>query len=314
MTMISVKSLRVDYENITAVKDISFDIEQGQIYGLVGPNGAGKTSTLKAIAGLLEPTYGDIRIGGFDLEIQREKALLSMGFMPDFSPVYENLKVWEYLDVFGAAYLMERGNRISEAKKWVDRVNLSEKWDVFVRELSRGMRQRLVLAKTLLPGPKVLLLDEPASGLDPMARLDLQNILEGLAAEGRTVLISSHILSELSEFCNAIGVMEKGNMILSGTVEDIRKKMGIKGELIVAFSSDICRSRDRLLELFRKYACISNVREEGQEFKAYFTGDKADATQLLADIVNNGMPVSGFHIKEADIEDIFLKIGAREVM
>src|SRR3989338_7359170 len=171
--MISIRSLRIDYDNVNAVNDLIVEIGAGQIYGLVGPNGAGKTSTIKAIAGLIEPTYGEIKVAGIDIELEPQQALQVLGYMPDFSPVYEQLKVWEYLDVFAAAYLIGPGERLTKVKHWVERVNLQDKWDTFVRDLSRGMRQRLVLAKTLLHEPKVLILDEPASGLDPIARKEL---------------------------------------------------------------------------------------------------------------------------------------------
>lgn len=231
--MIKARSLRIDYENVTAVNDIDLDIPAGQIYGLVGPNGAGKTSTLKALAGILEPTYGDIEINGFDLEIHPQKALLQMGFMPDFPPVYEQLTVGEYMQVFAAAFLIETPRRRTLAREWIERVDLQDKWDSLIKELSRGMRQRLVLAKTLLPDPPVILLDEPASGLDPIGRMEMRNIIKEMVNSNKAVVISSHILSELSDLCNAVGVMEKGRLVVSGSIESIRSRIGIKNELVI---------------------------------------------------------------------------------
>ncbi|MFA5261541.1 MAG: ABC transporter ATP-binding protein, partial [Candidatus Omnitrophota bacterium] len=223
--MIKVESLRIDYDDVTAVHDLSLEVSPGEIFGLVGPNGAGKTSTLKALAGILEPTYGDIKISGYDLELAREKALMKVGYMPDFSPVYEHLKVWEYLDVFAAAYHIPASMRLKKIKHWVDKVNLGSKYGAYVRDLSRGMRQRLVLAKTLIPEPDVLLLDEPASGLDPIARKDMRDILKEAALAKKAIIISSHILSELSDFCNAVGIMQKGKLLVSGAIEDIRRRL-----------------------------------------------------------------------------------------
>ena len=208
--MINIKSLRVDYEGTNAVDDIDLHVQKGQIFGLVGPNGAGKTSTIKALAGVLEPTYGEINIDGKDMDLAQEEVLQNIGYMPDFPPVYENLRVWEYLDVFAAAYQIKKNARPEKITYWIDRVNLSNKTNAFIRDLSRGMRQRLVLAKTLLPDPDVLLLDEPASGLDPISRKNMRDIFKEVSAAGATILISSHILTELSDFCHAVGIMEKG--------------------------------------------------------------------------------------------------------
>lgn len=312
--MISVKSLRVDYENITAVADLSVEIPAGQIYGLVGPNGAGKTSTLKALAGILEPTYGEIKLNGFDLETNPKEAFSSLSFMPDFSPVYENLKVWEYLEVFAAAYLIPRSERINRARYWIEQVTLTEKWDTYIRDLSRGMRQRLVLAKTLLHDPKIMLLDEPASGLDPIGRIEMRDILKSQAEKGKTIIISSHILTELSDFCNAIGVMEKGKMVVSGTIDMIRATIGSKGQLIIHILNTSEQIRQLCLTLLTQSPVVSNVKAINQEaFHAVFLGDKKDAAALLESLVKQNIPVEQFFIKEANVEDIFFKIGAREV-
>ncbi len=312
--MLTIKSLRVDYENVTAVNDLNLEIPQGQIYGLVGPNGAGKTSTIKAVAGVLEPTYGEIKIDGNDLDLDHEKAMQSIGYMPDFPPMYENLKVWEYCDVFAAAYLIPRAERLKRCEHWVAQVNLTGKWDSYIRELSRGMRQRLVLAKTLLPNPKVLLLDEPASGLDPIARREFRDLLKKVAGDGMTVMISSHILTELSDFCNAVGIMEKGRMVVSGSVADIRAQIGSKGKLTVRLATKDTATREKLL------ACLNNVpflhqpqALSDQEFQAAFSGTEDDAARLLITCMTQNIPVCDFHIKEENIEDIFFKIGAKEV-
>lgn len=312
--MISIQSLRVDYESVTAVSDLTFEVPAGQIYGLVGPNGAGKTSTLKALAGIIEPTYGEIRIGGCDLQTNPEGALRQLGFMPDFPPIYENLKVWEYLEVFAAAYLIGRARRLELARHWVERVNLADKWDTYVRDLSRGMRQRLILAKTFLHEPRVILLDEPASGLDPLARIDLRNILKEMAAMGKAIIISSHILPELSDFCNAIGVMEKGKMVVSGSIEVIRNTIGAHGELVIRVTEGSLANKEIIYSVLKESPLVTATSEaKDGEFRSIFKGDEKGAAALLAELVSRQVPVSQFFIKHADIEDIFMKIGAKEV-
>lgn len=313
-TMISLKSLRVDYEDVNAVKDIDLEISAGQIYGLVGPNGAGKTSAIKAIAGILEPTYGEIKIAGHDLELEPREALRKLGYMPDFPPVYENLKVWEYLDVFAAAYLIPGAQRAGKVKHWLKKVSLSEKHDALIKDLSRGMRQRLILAKTLLPDPQVLILDEPASGLDPLARKQMRDILKEAAAEGKTILISSHILTELSEFCNAVGIMEKGELRVSGSIEEIRVRLGSHKRLTVRLASPTPANVDKVYHfLGNSKHCASMAKTEKQEINCLFTGSKEDAAWILTQLTLQETSIYDFTCVEDDVEDIFLKIGAKEV-
>jgi len=316
--MISARSLRVDYENVTAVVDVDLEVRAGEIYGLVGPNGAGKTSTIKALAGIIEPTYGEVKLAGVDMDLAPDEAWRRLGYMPDFPPVYEDLCVWEYLDCFAAAHLIPRGERQRSARRWVERVGLEVKWDAFVRDLSRGMRQRLVLAKTLLHGPSILLLDEPASGVDPVARVEIRRILQELAADGAAVLISSHILAELSGLCTAIGVMEKGRMVAAGTVEEIRAQIGSKGALVVRLVETGDRAREALRKALDESGLVEDIEEGLEErpagtFRARFKGDDAQARALLKKLVDSSIPVAGFHVEKEDIEDIFLKIGAKEV-
>src|SRR5262249_15622747 len=192
-TMIRVHDLRVDYENVCAVRDLSLEVAPGQVCGLIGPNGAGKTTTMLAMLGLIEPTYGTIELAGVDMRERPRDACRSVGFMPDFPPMYDDLMCSEFLDLFAASYFVPRRARPEVIDRALDQVGLTETREAMIVELSRGMRQRLMLAKTLIPDPQVLMLDEPASGLDPQGRIDLKNVLKVLAAEGKTVLISSHI-------------------------------------------------------------------------------------------------------------------------
>src|SRR5580704_7100948 len=230
--MIHVKDLRVDYDNVCAVRDLSLEVAPGEVCGLIGPNGAGKTTTMRAMIGLIEPTYGEINVMGVDVRERPQDVCRTVGFMPDFPPVYEDLLVWEFLDLFAASYGIARDRRPVEVGRHLEMVGLTEKRNVLVVELSRGMRQRLMLAKTLIAGPRALLLDEPASGVDPQGRIDLKNILRRLAEERTTVLISSHILAEMNEFCTSVAIMERGALVVSGRIDEVNRR--VMGDTLIA--------------------------------------------------------------------------------
>ena len=307
--MIEVRDLRVDYDDVCAVSDLTLQIPAGEIYGLIGPNGAGKTTTLRAMMGLLEPTYGDIVLGGCDLVTQREEAIRQVGFMPDFAPLYEDLTVYEFLDLFAASYFVPRAARKPTIEKYLELVELSAKRDAMTLGLSRGMKQRLILAKTLLPEPRIVLLDEPASGMDPHARLLLKNILKSLGEMGKTVIISSHILPELSEFCTSIGVMERGHLVVSGRVEDIALSvLGTAQVMIEVFAgADILKTM---------LAADGNAGEqswEGNTVVFPYDGTPEATSDLLDRVIAGGVRVAAYGRKKEDLEEVFLKIGAREV-
>ena len=223
--MIRIRDLRVDYDDVCAVHDLSLDVEPGEVCGLIGPNGAGKTTTMRAMIGLIEPTYGEIEVMGVDVREHPEDVYRVVGFMPDFPPVYEDLLVWEFVDLFAASYGIPRHRRPAEVGRYLDLVGLTAKRQAMVGGLSRGMRQRLMLAKTLVAEPKVLLLDEPASGVDPQGRIELKNVLRRLGEEGKTILISSHILTEMNEFCTSVAIMERGSLVVSGRIEEVNQRV-----------------------------------------------------------------------------------------
>ncbi|HXZ82115.1 MAG TPA: ABC transporter ATP-binding protein, partial [Terriglobales bacterium] len=214
--MIELRSLRKEYPNVVAVDNVEVTIPEGDIYGLIGPNGAGKTTTIRMACGLLSPTFGSIRICKIDVHRQPELAQRNIGYLSDFFSVYEDLKVWEYLDYFANAYKMAPEQIPARIDEVIHQVGLEVKRDAMIKGLSRGMKQRMGIARAVIHKPKVLLLDEPASGLDPKARADLRNLLLSLRDSGATILISSHILSELEGFCTSIGIMERGRMVRSG--------------------------------------------------------------------------------------------------
>lgn len=307
--MIRVRDLRVDYDNVCAVRDLSFEVTPGEVYGLIGPNGSGKTTIFRSLLGLLEPTYGDIEINGVDIQVKPEEAHRVVGFMPDFSPLYEDLMVWEFLDLFAASYYIPRASRPTLLENHLDLVGLSEKRNALVGELSRGMKQRLMLAKTLLPNPQILLLDEPASGMDPHGRIMLKDILRELRDKGKTVIVSSHILSEMSEFCTSVGVLEKGKLVVGGRIEDVtRQVMGV--EMLVV---EVLEAGEKLEEIVNKNARAGEITRDGKVFEFPYSGDPQKDSDLLRELVLAGVRISSFKRKRGNLEDIFLRVGAKEL-
>ncbi|MEI7832139.1 MAG: ABC transporter ATP-binding protein [bacterium] len=307
--MISVRDLRVDYDDVCAVKDLSFEVPRGEIYGLIGPNGAGKTTTLRTMVGLIEPTYGTVLLNGIDLTTHREDAVACVGFMPDFSPIYDDLTVYEFLDLFASAYKLPMDSRPHLIHKYIDMVELTEKRDALTAGLSRGMKQRLMLAKTLLPAPDIILLDEPASGLDPHSRILLKNILKQQGAEGKTIIISSHILTELAEFCTSIGIMERGHMVTSGKVEEIGARVFQEKHYLV----EVLGEEERCAVLLASDIRLSKIEQQGKSFAFNFDGDEQQAAALLKTLTVADIPVIKFIRDVESLEDIFMQIGAREV-
>ncbi|MCC7387289.1 MAG: ABC transporter ATP-binding protein [Phycisphaerales bacterium] len=307
--MIEMTDIRVDYGDLTAVRDVTLSIGAGEVFGLIGPNGAGKTSLIGVLATLREPTYGEARIAGFDIREEVASARRVIGYMPDLAPVYKDLKCWEFLDLFARAYFVDRRDRISRVRGCMERVNLTTKRDALAGTLSRGMTQRLVLAKTLLHDPKVLLLDEPASGLDPLARADLRELLKDLRAQGKSIIVSSHILNELSEFCTSIGIMEKGRLVLSGPMD-----------AIVAGLNQTRRFTVETVGPGEAAALVLRAREglhrvESSDGKCLFETDLGDegVADLLEALVSGGVRVRGFFERRRGVEDVLREVGASEV-
>jgi ABC-2 type transport system ATP-binding protein len=306
---IHARGLRIDYDDVTAVQDLDLDIESGMVYGLIGPNGAGKTSTIRALATLLEPIRGEIAIAGVDARERPREARRLLGYMPDNVAVYDDLTVREYLDFFAMAYRHPRPDRPGRIDACLAMTHLEEKADTLAGGLSRGMKQRLVLAKTLLHAPPVLLLDEPASGLDPLARIEFRAILRDLGAQGKAILISSHILTELSDFCNAIGIMERGRMVVSGRIDDILARMSPYTEIEVVLTAP----DERLAALLRGHPRVKSSQIDGAAARVRFDGDAAAIAAFLKELVDAGLPVRRFADRRENIEDIFLKVGAHQI-
>jgi ABC-2 type transport system ATP-binding protein len=308
--MVDIQHLRKDYRNLTAVKNLSLRLEQGDIFGFIGPNGAGKTTTIKMLATLLRPTAGRAYIDGIDVTREPEKVRGIIGYMPDFFGVYDDIKVWEYLDFFAAAYKIPREKRPQIIDDVLELTDLTGKRDAYVEELSRGMKQRLCLAKTLVHDPKVLLLDEPASGLDPRARIEIKELLKELKSMGKTIIISSHILPELADFCNKIGIIEQGELIVSGDVNEIMRQVtgGKMLELRVA------EEADRAIQILSALPDVKNARRgvteagRGEEIKVEYIGEPGETYRLLDALRSAGIKVLAMAEQQTDLEDIFLKV------
>jgi ABC-2 type transport system ATP-binding protein len=304
--MLETQGLSKQFRNVTAVWNLSLGLEEGDIFGFIGPNGAGKTTTIKMLATLLKPTAGTAYVEGHDIRTHQEDVRGLIGYMPDFFGVYDDVKVWEYLDFFAAAYRIERSRRPQIIDDVLSLTDLTGKRDAYVEELSRGMKQRLCLAKTLVHDPKLLLLDEPASGLDPRARIEIRELLKELQAMGKTIFISSHILAELSDFCNKIGIIENGQLVVSGDVQEILKQVSGHITIVIKVVSDVERAR----EIIEPIPNVGNVRAVEQEntLLVEYIGDREQMGELLQRLVGAGISVTSFSEEEADLEDIFMKM------
>jgi len=314
--LLQVEGLRVEYDDVTAVDDVSFSVDAGMVYGLAGPNGAGKTSTIRAIASLVEPTWGRIRVGGIDLAEDPRGALARIGFMPDFPPLYEDLTVAEFLALYASAYGLRADIRAARIDAVIAQVSLDGKREAMCGTLSRGMRRRLFLAKTLLHDPDVVLLDEPASGLDPQARMELRGIMVDLGRRGKAVLVSSHILSEMSGFCNAVGVMERGRMIVSGRIEDVLAIVRPARESRVRRAEPDDRLPGHLGAVATVRVGSADARCAGFQVPIEAGGeDAADgvAADVLAGLVAAGFRVADFREEARTLEDIYRRVSSGSV-
>jgi ABC-2 type transport system ATP-binding protein len=304
--MIAIKGLTKHYKSVTALKDLTMTIGQGDIFGYIGPNGAGKTTTIKILATLIKPSGGFAEICNFNILTQPDEVKRVIGYMPDFFGVYDDMKVWEYLDFFGAAYKIEKNRRRKIIDDVLELTDLTEKKNDFVEALSRGMKQRLCLAKTLVHDPQVLLLDEPASGLDPRARIEMRELLRELRNLGKTVLISSHILTELADFCNTIGIIEKGELLAAGEVGAIMDQ--IKGarqvEITLRNPDDAPKAHDLLIGR----EGVSGVEIDGSQLLVHVDITCDDVSFINEALMTGGVRVTSFRESEVDLEDIFMKI------
>ena len=309
--MIEVRDLKVYYGDNVAVDGLSFEVKKGEVYGLIGPNGAGKTTTIKAIATLLEPTYGEILVDGISALHEPENVRGMLGYMPDFPPVYDDLRVDEFVELFASAYGATSETRKADVDRCLAATNLEDKRKVLCKTLSRGMKQRALLAKTLVHDPPVLLLDEPAANLDPKARIDLRNLLKSLARDGKTILVSSHVLTELQDLCDSIGIMREGKMVVNGNLQEVVERATPTKTILMELLHPFPQTHGFLIAHPSAHF-TGEVDESPTLIEFTFDGENEEVANLLRALVELGAPVKSFHERKADVESLFLAVESGE--
>jgi ABC-2 type transport system ATP-binding protein len=303
--IIHVEGLKKRYGNVEAVRDLNLDIGEGEIFGFIGPNGAGKTTTIRILATLLTPTAGLVRIAGYSLGKEAEKIRALIGYMPDSFGVYEEMLVLEYLEFFAAAYGIRGPRRTQVVDDVLQLTELSQHRMAVIGTLSRGQQQRLGLARVLVHDPKVLLLDEPASGLDPRARIEIRELIRELGRMGKTVLLSSHILPELATLCTRIGIIEKGGLLFQGTVPEALRKVGTDREVEVGVDGDGALARAELA--LTGAPGVLSIRQAQGHLRATLSGE-ADVSAIPEHLLRQGFRLNLLKLREIDLEDVFLRV------
>jgi ABC-2 type transport system ATP-binding protein len=302
--MIELKEFGKDYGEFTAVECLDLKIDEGEMFGFIGPNGAGKSTTIRFLATLLRPSRGDGFIAGHSVNQNPMEVRRNVGYMPDSFGVYDGMKVWEFLDFFAVAYRISRKQRKNIIRDVLELLDLTAKRDHFVNGLSLGMKQRLCLAKTLIHDPPVLILDEPASGLDPRARVEVKALLKELKNMGKTILISSHILVELADCCTSIGIFERGTLLTSGPIEKVYRQ--IRGNVVidVMFNEQV----DEGIAILKSDPNVRDVQVDGHKATVEFLTDDYDPSGLLKKLVDRGVSVRSFNERVPTLEDVFMAV------
>jgi len=306
--MLVIRQLKKAYGNYMALDGLDITIEPGALYGLVGPNGAGKTTTIKIMTSLLLPDSGTVEIDGVDAIANPGKLKAVIGYVPDYFGTYDNLKVAEYMEFFASCYGMEGLKARKRSLTLLEQVGLEDRMDAFVDGLSRGMKQRLCLARALIHNPKMLIMDEPTAGLDPRTRLEFKQIVKELQEQGKTVLISSHILSELSELCTHIGVLEQGKMLLEGSIAEIENSINTSNPLIIS----VLGETQAALNLLKEHDLVKTISVKEQELMITFAGTSGEEAALLKELVEAGIPVRSFVRRQGGLESIFMQVTERQ--
>jgi ABC-2 type transport system ATP-binding protein len=305
--MIETRDLTKMYGELYALNRLTLKLERGDVYGFIGPNGAGKTTTMRILATLLNPTWGEATVCGYSIYNNAKEIRRLMGFMPDFFGVYDDMKVIEYLEFFAAAYRIQGAERRRKCDQVLDLVDLGYKRDALVTSLSRGMTQRLGLARVLLHEPQVLLLDEPASGLDPRARIEMRGLLKELRNMGKTILVSSHILPELADICNKIGIIERGKLEFDGDVQTAIRQVRQHTVYLVAVGNGENPRAGKLLEAHGDVRKVE-PRTEEDCLRITLNDGVHDGSFIPELILQNGMRLKMFKEEEIDLEDVFMGI------
>jgi ABC-2 type transport system ATP-binding protein len=329
--MIETRDLTKKYGELFALERLSIKLEPGDVYGFIGPNGSGKTTTMRILATLLNPTWGEATVCGYSIYTGSKDIRRAIGYMPDQFGVYDDMKVIEYLEFFASAYRIQGEARRKKCQEVLAQVELEYKRDALVTSLSRGMNQRLGLARTLLHDPQVLLLDEPASGLDPRARIKMRQYIKQLRSTGKTIMLSSHILPELADICNKIGIIERGKLIFNGDVETAKKAVQRNRVYLVAVGNDRIDDAAKVLDSFPEVGGIEVIdqgqtirvfRKEGDEdsnashsrfrglsaIKVTLKREYDDGSFIPERLIASGFRLKMFAEEEIDLEDVFLRI------
>jgi ABC-2 type transport system ATP-binding protein len=308
---IDTRGLTKQFDRHIAVNDVDLQIEAGAVYGLIGPNGAGKTSLIRMLAAAEEPTIGEIYINGDRLLRDDSNPTLKrrLGYLPDDYPLYDDLTVWDYLDYFGRLYRLQEPRRRRRLQEVLELVQLTNKRNSAIATLSRGMKQRLSLARTIIHEPIVLLLDEPVSGLDPIARMQFREIIKTLQEAGMTILISSHVLSDLAELCTSIGIMELGYLVESASLEEFYRRLS-RQQIFLSTLGQL----DVLQAELKNHPLVEDweILPETGRMRIHFSGGQEDCATLLRSLISAGVPLTEFHCTQEDLETIFLKLGHQQ--
>lgn len=309
--IIQTNELRKNFGGFEAVRGVSINVPAGSIYGFVGPNGAGKTTTMRILTTLTRPSSGTARVAGHGVLEDRRAVRRAIGYMPDEFGVYEDLRVWEYLDFFAACYDIPENDRKRLVGDLLELVDLGHRREDMVDKLSRGMKQRLSLARTLAHDPQVLILDEPASGLDPRARVEIRELLGELANMGKTIFFSSHILADVEDICSHIGIIEAGQIIMEGSIDDLKNELMETREITVTVR-DVDEA-NRVLDMMKPMQDVQTVelmtpRNGRSRVRIEFAGDDDGMLAINRKLNNEGIAVLGFQEEERDLEHMFMRV------
>lgn len=302
--MLDIRNLTKRYGKFVALNNLNLHIDKGEIFGFVGPNGAGKTTTMRITCGLLQATRGSVFVDGIDALNKPQKIKQKVGYVPDFFGVYDNFKVMEYMEFYGSMYGISYKEVIDTSRGLLELVNLSDKEDVFVDSLSRGMKQRLCVARALIHNPDLLMLDEPASGLDPRARFEMKEILKNLGSMGKTIIISSHILPELAQMCTSVGVMERGRLIVSGKVDDIVKAHSATQPILLEIIGD----KEQAIRILKENSLVTKISIRESDIAVFYDGDDEESYNLLNYLISNNIKVNKFYREKGNLESLFLDL------
>ena len=308
---IATQGLTKQFERHIAIKNIDLEVAEGEVYGLIGPNGAGKTTLIRLLAMAEEATVGEIYLYGDRIVKEESNLRLKqyIGYLPDDFPLYEELSVWDYLDYFARLYFLQTPHRRRRLEEVLELVQLTSKRHSIIATLSRGMKQRLSLARTIIHEPILLLLDEPVSGLDPIARMQFREIIKVLQSAGMTILISSHVLSYLAELCTSIGIMELGSLVESTSLKTLYERLSHQ-----TIHIGVLENPQALIHELKQYSWVENceIIPDSNQINVNFTGNLEDSANLLRSLISAGLPITEFHTSREDLETIFLKLGHQQ--